>query len=277
MKKITMIFIAAFLLSGFCFSVSANEESKQEERVTSSDGAYEYIVKEDGTAKLTKCFLDEETIITPTEIDGHPVTVIGYAVVTNNSNTKNVIVSEGVAELEGGAFTGWDSIYHTKTVVLPSTLKFIGERSFFCAGITQISIPDGVEVIGDLAFQSCNSLSRIYIPQSVTNFGDMVFLSANRVKIYSETGSPAEEYANKHGIPFEIGKFEVEIEVKKISVPTSIPASVIDEAVLTEFEKALPVQVNNAVSLENIMIISGICFMMIMTAGVFFYFKLRKE
>jgi hypothetical protein len=277
MKKITMIFIAVFLFSIFCFSTSASEESKQEEKLTSSDGAYEYIIKEDGTAKLTKCLFDEETIVTPTEIDGHPITAIGYSMVTKNQNTKNVIVSEGVLVLEDSAFSNWDSIYHTKKIVLPSTLKSIGERSFFCAGITQISIPDGVEEIGDLAFQSCNSLSRIYIPQSVTKFGDMIFLMSKKVKIYSEAGSPAEEYANKNGIPFEVGRFEVEVETKEISVSISSPAPVIDEAVLTEFEKALPVQVNNTMSLENIMIISGICFMMLMTAGVFFYFKLRKE
>ena len=277
MKKIIMIFIVAFLLSVFCFSASAGEESKQEEKLISSDGAYEYIIKEDGTAKLTKCFFDEETIITPTEIDGYPVTAIGYSVVTKNQSTKNVIVSEGVVVLEDSAFSSWDSIYHTKKIVLPSTLKSIGERSFFCAGITQISIPDGVEEIGDLAFQNCNSLSRIYIPQSVTKFGDMVFIMSKKVKIYSEAGSPAEEYAIKNGIPFEVGKFEVEIEVKETSVPTSSSEPVIDEAVLTGFEKALPIQANNVVSLENVIIISGICFMMLMIAVALLYFMLRKE
>lgn len=41
--------------------------------------------------------------------------------------------------------------------------------------ITEVTIPDGVQIIGGLAFQDCTSLTKVVIPQSVTTIGGHAF------------------------------------------------------------------------------------------------------
>ena len=71
-------------------------------------------------------------------------------------------------------------------------------------GLKGITIPDTVTTIYDLVFADCPGLEYVYIPESVTNIEeyDGAFAGSYNVKIHGEKGSYAEQYANKHRIPF---------------------------------------------------------------------------
>ena len=61
-------------------------------------------------------------------------------------------------------------------IVIPNTISIIEDRSFQnCAGLTSISIGNGVTSIGRDAFYGCTGLSNITIPDSVTSIESYAF------------------------------------------------------------------------------------------------------
>ena len=68
-----------------------------------------------------------------------------------------------------GAFYGCDKL---TDVSLPDGLNNIGNSAFgWCSSLTSITIPDSVTSIGDNAFYACISLENLIIPVSVTSIG----------------------------------------------------------------------------------------------------------
>ena len=80
--------------------------------------------------------------------------------------TDPLVFHEGMEEIADLAFQNCRSL--TGEVVLPSTMKRIGEGSFFSCKITKVNLPDGLEEIGDAAFYACR-LKEVYIPNSCQN------------------------------------------------------------------------------------------------------------
>jgi hypothetical protein len=60
-------------------------------------------------------------------------------------------------------------------VSLCAGLKLIGDRAFAGCGFSTMTIPDGVEVIGDECFCENEMLSSIYLPTSIKSIGIDVF------------------------------------------------------------------------------------------------------
>ena len=84
---------------------------------------------------------------------------------------EKVTISKGLEKIESGAFAN-----NTKCseVMLPSTLKEIGERAFYKNPLTRLKIPNSVTKIGDQAFYGNKCLS-IKVPSSVVDLGSNVF------------------------------------------------------------------------------------------------------
>ena len=126
-------------------------------------------------------------VVIPSEIDGKKVVAIAdYAFTTNGvtptniSNTKKVSVSylnnnkKDVATIplsripvEGLGIT---------SVVIPSTVKSIGESAFENNQLTEVTIPSSVTSIGSYAFHS-NKLTSITLLDGVANIGNSAFSS----------------------------------------------------------------------------------------------------
>ncbi|MGI6264407.1 MAG: leucine-rich repeat protein [Acutalibacteraceae bacterium] len=135
-----------------------------------------------------------------------------------------LVIEEGVTSIGNAAFYHADDL---QQAVLPDSLTRLGRSAFAqCGMLTDVQIPDGVTVIESGTFRVCQSLKSIVIPDGVTTIEyfafencsamesiiipasvtaileDMVFVDCDALTIYGYTGSYAEEYADKNGIPF---------------------------------------------------------------------------
>lgn len=64
---------------------------------------------------------------------------------------------------------------YLSAISFPSTMKFIGENSFYdCSNLTNVSIPEGVEEIGDTAF-GYTKIIDVNLPSTITSVGSSAF------------------------------------------------------------------------------------------------------
>ncbi|MGN1041924.1 MAG: leucine-rich repeat protein [Christensenellales bacterium] len=81
--------------------------------------------------------------------------ILGAVLVKCQNTTANIVVPEGVVSISDAAFDGGQ----VRTITLPSTLKYIGNRAFYnCNNLVSVTIPKSVEEIGDQAFAICKQL-----------------------------------------------------------------------------------------------------------------------
>jgi len=67
-------------------------------------------------------------------------------------------------------------------VTIPDGVTSIGELAFSeCSGLTKMIIPDGVTSIGAYAFRGCAKLTSVSIPDSVTSIGAYSFSGCDRL------------------------------------------------------------------------------------------------
>ena len=91
---------------------------------------------------------------------------------------NSVVIEDGIETIESEAF--WDSDGINK-LVLPSTLKSIGDRAFTWAYISKLDLPEGLVRIGHNAFNSCGNLKKVTLPSSLTEIGNNVFSNCNNL------------------------------------------------------------------------------------------------
>ena len=117
------------------------------------------VVSEDGTEVTLGYFLD----------DDNGLVRRGVAGAEENTTITKVVVEEGIATLYDRTFRRF---YALEEVVLPSTLKVIGEAGSgvfqSCSNLKTIVLPENLTVLGKGSFQECTSLETINIPAGVT-------------------------------------------------------------------------------------------------------------
>lgn len=84
---------------------------------------------------------------------------------------KDYIIPEGVVIIGCYAFAQTN----IETVVLPSSLKTIEKGAFCESAINRIVFNEGLEQIGDRAFESCALLQEVAFPPTLKNIGAMAF------------------------------------------------------------------------------------------------------
>ena len=100
------------------------------------------------------------------------------------SLSGSLVIPEGVVEIGHAAFNGCTNF--TGTLILPSTLKKIGDIHGYdpywdgpfygCKFISELKLPEGIEVIGMGAFSNCSGLyGELHIPESVKAIGPNAF------------------------------------------------------------------------------------------------------
>ncbi|MBE6687479.1 MAG: leucine-rich repeat domain-containing protein [Ruminococcaceae bacterium] len=95
-----------------------------------------------------------------------------YLIIARNDVEGEITVKPGTIGIAHEAFA--EELFITK-ILLPDSLKYIGNKSFYNSSIEKIEFSNGVEYIGSYAFYNCNYLTEISIPSSVKEIGDSAF------------------------------------------------------------------------------------------------------
>ena len=77
----------------------------------------------------------------------------------------------------------YDKKKEIKSIIINDGVNSIGDYAFeSCTNLTSITIPEGVTSIGNYAFGLCTSLTSVTLPNSVTSIGDLAFVTCLRLK-----------------------------------------------------------------------------------------------
>ncbi len=119
-----------------------------------TSGDYEYSISNGGVT-ITKYKGNGGKVTIPSKIGKYKVTCIGtwsFSGDEDNNYNENI-----------------------KKIIIPNTVKEIGDYAFYNLAIESVSIGNNVKIIGESAFKSCVHLKNIVIPDSVTKIGNFAF------------------------------------------------------------------------------------------------------
>ncbi|MBE5774897.1 MAG: hypothetical protein E7337_13355 [Clostridiales bacterium] len=88
--------------------------------------------------------------------------------------------------------------------VLPANTEVIDDEAFKGVAVKSIMLPESVKRIGAKAFSGCKALEWIFIPDSVTDIDATAFDGCKNVVIYCHKDSPAEAWAKRVGIDYDL-------------------------------------------------------------------------
>jgi len=145
---------------------------------------------DDTGALVTAPDMWEHTFI-PSEIDGHPVTAIGYRAFFSGrwyANSTDVTIPGSVISIGIEAFAQ----NGLETVIFNTSLVYIGARAFYGNNLTALHLPVSVAEIGADAFYH-SEITTIIIPGGVTiaNAGSMGGSGAAFLALYNYLNLPA--------------------------------------------------------------------------------------
>ncbi len=106
---------------------------------------------------------DIESVVIPNTVE-----TWGDHIFYRCSKLKNVVFSEGVAEIPEGMFFCCTALEH---VEIPESVKVIGPMAFYgCSSLEHIDLPSGLNALHGI-FTDCTSLKSITIPKGVNDIG----------------------------------------------------------------------------------------------------------
>ncbi len=94
-------------------------------------------------------------------------------------------VRDGVMGIAACAFFSCRSL---RRVLLPDTLREIGDAAFGCSGLEEVALPDGVSYLGMESFAGCTNLHSAYLPRSVSYVGINCFTKSSGLRKIVFTG-----------------------------------------------------------------------------------------
>lgn len=134
-------------------------------------------------------------------VDGHLFdnTKTKFLCYARANTGESYTVPDGVKEIYEEAFRLTASDRRVlRNITLPNGLKIIGKGAFqHCNKLQTITIPNGVIEIGTYAFGECSSLKSMTIPESVTSIGESAFYGCSGLTSVSipENVTQIESYA----------------------------------------------------------------------------------
>lgn len=192
--------------------IKNNDMSKNNSSTTTksssvfTQGAYEYGNVSTKNKEVTLCGVKSgvTNVNVPSTVTYQGVTykVKGISL-SGNKKIKKVVIGKNVTDLFS-AFDGCTALkkvtfarnsklktirffaFHEckalKKIKLPSTLKYIRSSAFCKSGLTSVTIPKNVEIIGPSAFEKCKNLKKVVIGNEVQEIGDSAFSGCKKLQ-----------------------------------------------------------------------------------------------
>ncbi len=116
-----------------------------------------------------------------TEVEfGHEVTKIPARMFEGSLRIPAIDLSATQVDSIGDC--AFKKITLLKTLVLPSTLKYIGKEAFVGARFTGVEMPESLEEIDNSAFYTCNYLESIAFNSPINRIGNEAFASCSKLR-----------------------------------------------------------------------------------------------
>ena len=120
---------------------------------------YEYEITEENTIRIVKFYGSPEEVVIPEELDGYPVTEIGFKAFNLKRSIRSVKIPDTVTTIGPQAFSSCDGIEEIK---LSRNLKSLGYKAFSnCKGLRSVVLPESLEDIGYNPFNLCDNLKDV--------------------------------------------------------------------------------------------------------------------
>ncbi len=159
MKKLVLLLITLFALSLlFCSCTRMNSKIEYQ---LSDDGSY-YI--------LSKAGYFVTDVVIPKTYNGKPIKEIGIRAFAD-SNLENITIEADIEIIGNQAFKG---CYLLEDIILPDSVKYIGNEVFWETDLESIVLPEGLLEIGEGCFKYTD-LTSIEIPNSITKIANSTF------------------------------------------------------------------------------------------------------
>lgn len=181
---IAVVFSGGVAVGRENISITAPITASAEENYTYENLKYKF--SEDGTIEITNCDHEATEVVIPSEIDGVPVTSIGYSAFYLCDSLESIEIPNSVISIKDYAFHGIPWLEKKKKenpLVIINGILIDGTE---CSG--DIIIPDGVTSIMCNAFSNNSNITSIIIPDSVTDLGESVFSECTSLK-YAKLGN----------------------------------------------------------------------------------------
>lgn len=136
-----------------------------------NNASISYTINDNVTSIAESAFYSASNLTTVTI--GSGITEIPTNAFNNATKLTSVTIGENVTTIGSSAFQKAGSADGVSLNVIfngTSKLKTIGQSAFQESGLSNITLPDGLEKIGKSAFDSCKKLASINIPSSVNEF-----------------------------------------------------------------------------------------------------------
>lgn len=163
-----------------------------------SHAGYTYTLLEDGTVTIDGYTGSPSTLEVPSELDGYTVSAISKSAFTNKAELKKVILPESVKSIGEYAFYNCTALKTVEAVGLTS----IGQSAFYgCSALKTVEWSSELQSIGDSAFASCIRLRSLAIPASCEYIGTDAFMACQSLTLDCSQNEVAVQVAEQYGIP----------------------------------------------------------------------------
>ena len=218
-----MLTAAACTVSGFAEETESAADSESEEQIveyTSGDYTYSHLVNENDENEVAACILsysgNEENLVIPSELDGLEVVQLGDVAFAEAGFLKTVTLPKTITQIgnytfancvnleayqveegntvysakdgilyanDGTALMRWPVAACPANVTIPEGVTQIGNVAFAGAKkLETVTMTDDVEYIGLSAFAECGLLNDIALSNNLTMITDFMFNSCTSLK-----------------------------------------------------------------------------------------------
>ena len=186
MKRTLTCLLLACVLCALCGLPAFAETAEPADPEQLFSANCQYVLLADGTARITKYTGSEEVLTIPASLDEAAVTAIGDRAFSSCAGLTAVSIPDSVVSVGANPFAGCKNLSEVTVSPDHPALEVVGGVLFsktdkrliwypMTAEAEEYAVPDGTEIIGDSAFESCGRLTSVTIPDSVVTVGSNPF------------------------------------------------------------------------------------------------------